>query len=34
MQVNTVNTKSMEYNTFNGMHIDTVDTGFELGCVL
>ena len=30
MHVNTVNTKIMEHNTFNGMHVDMVDTGFKL----
>ena len=33
MNVETVDTKSMKHNTFNGMHADTVDTGFELQCV-
>ena len=29
----TVNKKIMKYNTFNGMYVDTVDTGFESQCV-
>ena len=33
MHVETVDTKIMKHNTFNGMHVDTVDTGFELQCV-